>query len=101
MGFLHVGWKESKRRCGLLQDERNSQPTDRNYVGISLIAIRIAVIAFTWTLSLWVSDIEKLAPIGAALVVAQLMLRKVGAIYLCKSQCAAKLASSKAIIDKH
>lgn len=76
MEVLHVGLKDGRGRC-VYKDTKK-----KNYTGILLLCLRCMVIAFTATLPLWVTEPEIISPVGAVLVVVQLVLRKLGAIYL-------------------
>jgi hypothetical protein len=78
MTLCHLGFEESKERCYCRISKQ------RNVKGFLLIATRICLILFTGTMDLWVQDIQTLSIAGLILVVAQLMLRKLGSYYLRK-----------------
>jgi heme/copper-type cytochrome/quinol oxidase subunit 4 len=78
MTLFHLGIKESMSR---LKSRENT-----NTVGLVLSGVRLAVIPFTATVSQWETEPVKLSMIGLACVLVQLVLRKLGAIFLSHNQ---------------
>jgi len=74
MSFLHLGFVESQERC-VMQG-------GKNYSGLVLVAIKVALIGFTASLSQWETRPKTLSIIGLCLVVFQLAMRKLGAKFL-------------------
>lgn len=82
MTMLHLGWDESKDRCVL------KETSAFNVIGFVLLSLRAAVLVFVATLSQWETEPDRLAFIGVMCVLLQLLLRKLGAMYLSHGQFA-------------
>jgi hypothetical protein len=80
MTILHLGVKESQERCVC----KNSKK--KNGKGLFLICLRVGLIVFCATLSQWLTEPEDLAGIGVACVLGQLVLRKLGGMFLSHNQ---------------
>jgi hypothetical protein len=76
MTILHLGIKEGKDRC------RCARTKKWNAKGIAVVFVRGCLVVFTATLSQWETEPESLAIIGLFCVLAQLLLRKLGILYL-------------------
>jgi hypothetical protein len=76
MTILHLGIKESQERCVCQETKKKTGK------GLFLISLRLGWIACCATLSQWLTEPEALAGIGVACVLCQLVLRKLGGMYL-------------------
>jgi hypothetical protein len=80
MTMLHLGIKESQERCVCKRTKK------KNSKGMFLLGLRVGLIVFCATLSQWVTEPDVLAGIGVACVLCQLLLRKLGDVYLSPNQ---------------
>jgi protein-S-isoprenylcysteine O-methyltransferase Ste14 len=78
MTLFHLGIKESMSRL------KSREKT--NIAGLVILGFRLAVIPFTATVSQWETEPAKLSMIGLVCVLVQLVLRKLGAIFLSHDQ---------------
>ena len=76
MTLLHLGIKESQGRCMCEKTKR------KNYRGFLLLVLRVGLMVFAGTLTLWTNEPETLSFVGVLCVLAQLGLRKLGETYL-------------------
>ena len=74
MTVLHVGLEEISNRLHC--------SGKRNFKGIIIVVLRLALIPFTATLFLWETDPGRLSMIGLLCVLFELFLRKLGNFYL-------------------
>jgi hypothetical protein len=77
MTICHLGIKECEDRC-------YCPKTRYNIKGYILICCRVALILITATMDQWEQNVRNLSIAGLLLVLAQLALRKLGAMYLGK-----------------
>jgi hypothetical protein len=80
MTLLHLGVNESQNRCICKAKKRT------NVKGITLIVLRISMLAFTATMGLWLTDPANLAILGVVCVLVQILFRKLGSKFLSHSQ---------------
>lgn len=78
MTAAHIGIDEGRKRL--------TSTHKKNVVGIVLLGIRLAIIPFIATASLWETNPSRLSLIGFFCVSAQLVLRKLGSIFLSHKQ---------------
>jgi low temperature requirement protein LtrA len=90
MIILHLGIKESQHRCVC------KHTNAKNVKGIILLAFRFGLLVLTATLSQWEQEPDRLAMIGLALVLVQLLLRRLGGKYLSHNQVHALDSQSSA-----
>jgi hypothetical protein len=74
MSICHVGFENGKHKCVC------SETKTRNVKGMILVVFRVGVIAFTATLSQWITSQKTLAGTGVALTILQIMLRYIGSV---------------------
>jgi hypothetical protein len=89
MTILHLGIKESQERCVCKETRK------KNSKGMVLLVLRIGLIVFCATLSQWMTEPQDLAGIGVACVLGQLLLRKLGGVYLSPNQVHAEPDASR------
>jgi hypothetical protein len=80
MTILHLGMKESEERCVCKETKK------KNSKGMVLLILRVGLIVFCATLSQWMTEPQDLAGVGVACVLGQLLLRKLGGVYLSPNQ---------------
>jgi hypothetical protein len=80
MTLFHLGINNSRNRC---QCERSRA---LNIKGIILVLLRVGLVVFMATLSIYETDPQSLAVIGLFCVLLQLILRKLGTKYLSADQ---------------
>jgi hypothetical protein len=80
MTILHLGMKESQERCVCKETKK------KNSKGMFLLVLRTGLIVFCATLSQWMTEPQDLAGVGVACVLGQLLLRKLGGVYLSPNQ---------------
>jgi hypothetical protein len=76
MSVMHVGFKHGAHRCYC--DKQKSY----NLKGVFLVLIRFCIVAFVATLSQWITDPEVLSGIGLGITLFQVLLRRLGEMYL-------------------
>ena len=78
MTLLHLGFHSARNRCVCPRSKK------RNYIGIVLVLIRVALIFVTATMTQFTGETspEKLSLWGFAAIIVQLIIRKLGNHYL-------------------
>jgi hypothetical protein len=76
MIVCHLGFNEGKHRCMCKETGK------KNYKGLFIVIFRFCFLAFTVTISQWLTEPTELTIIGLCCVILQIFLRKLGCIFL-------------------